>query len=646
MARNTPEYKIGESYWIRFSQCDIDIMASNIDSDYIEFDGSKDFYYRIGYLGGEWIRVIGGTYSTIRILESDDVTIELFGDATSLMTISNEDVNAEIVGVYKSNNLSDDDVWNEFLKGLFMVHPIVCELYTFDGEQNQVDKASDLTIRGYYIGAFREECEILTPSVLFEFNSFPIFNYVFIPSLSRFYFVTNITCVRSNLYRVDMKIDVLYSYMDDIYNQSGFIARNENSYSTHIIDERLPISYEKYETTGDVQTAYGTPSSDNAINVTFGFDFSGTDYVYLLDCISNLDVAYYNQLQPPTKLPLYPKISSIKVANNMLYVMEYTTMIQFVSGIFKDSSLASYVNSFLVFPFDITTITTYTNESRLTINDKELDYSDGTFKTPSSVNVHADRTRALAWSSMGYVVVADFTITSYFSDNNAFLNYEPYSKYELYIPFVGWIELKSVDILDKRLIVYYGVDVSNGFATCYVKQYITQKTIFSTPCQIGIKLPINTSNAEILTREKQNNNLNMMMGLIASGVSVGMGVMMENPIGIVGGVLGAGKTIASYVNKNNMMLGQAQTTFASTDTSAYDDVTKVRFRIYRPTLIPIDDDIYAHYQGYPINQYDELSNYSGYTEIPEIHYIPQSQTNITIREIDEIISLARKGIIL
>lgn len=431
--------------------------------------------------------------------------------------------------------------------------------------------------------------------------------------------------------------------MDDIYNQSGFVLRNENSYSPNIVDDRLPIAYEKEEISGNVQTTYGTPLVDSAVNVTFSFSSFYTNWV--IDCLSTIDSQIYAQLNPPTKMPLYPKIASNKVAHNLLYAVDSGVMTSFTYGIFKDSSLASYVNSFILYPFDVTSVTLYTSGERLTIHNKELDYSDDTFKNPSNVGTHVS-TNLLLNATMGYVVVSDFTITPQFSDNESFLNYEPYSKYEFYIPFIGWIELKSIDILSKRIIIYYGIDVSTGTATCYVKQYSTQKTLYSAPCQIGIKLPINTSNAEILTREKQNNNLNMILGLISSGVSIGIGAVKGNPIAMVGGVLSGGKAIASYINAKNMMIEQAQTSFASSESIAYDDIQQVRFRFYHSKVITIDDDVYSHIQGYPVNQYDALTSFSGYTEIPEMHYYPQSQTNITKTEIDEIISLARKGIIL
>lgn len=94
-------------------------------------------------------------------------------------------------------------------------------------ESNRLDKTDYLTKISEISGTLRDETSVLKPSVDIYYEGTPNFNYVYINAFSRYYYVTGITSVRQNLWRIDLSVDVLMSYKDEILNLTAHIDRNE-----------------------------------------------------------------------------------------------------------------------------------------------------------------------------------------------------------------------------------------------------------------------------------------------------------------------------------------------------------------------------------------------------------------------------------
>ena len=136
----------------------------------------------------------------------------------------------------------------------------------------------------------------------------------------------------------------------------------------------------------------------------------------------------------------------------------------------------------------------------------------------------------------------------------------------------------------------------------------------------------------------------MVLGLLSSALSIGVGVISENPVAIAGGVLSAGKTIASNVNANRMLFNRAQTTYGSGDASFY-SIQDVHMKVTKNVKMIQLGTIYKKLQGLPYNMYVALNGLTGYVEIGDIHFDAKGY-NIYSTEIDEIVALLKGGVIL
>lgn len=112
-------------------------------------------------------------------------------------------------------------------------------LYQSHAEANRVNKEQLLVSVGTLSGALREECSMLTPSITYQSSDVPTFNYVYIPVFNRYYFVTSLTSVSKNIWRMELKCDVLMSYKDKILALHGVIGRQENDFNDFLIDDKV-----------------------------------------------------------------------------------------------------------------------------------------------------------------------------------------------------------------------------------------------------------------------------------------------------------------------------------------------------------------------------------------------------------------------
>lgn len=119
--------------------------------------------------------------------------------------------------------------------------PIQINLYKNTAEPNRLDKTDYLTLVNSLNGEFREENSITSLSITIEYNKVPDFNYIYIPTFNRYYYVDDVISVRTNLWEIILSVDVLMSFKDAIMSCKGFVERNEFTYNEKIIDNKRVV---------------------------------------------------------------------------------------------------------------------------------------------------------------------------------------------------------------------------------------------------------------------------------------------------------------------------------------------------------------------------------------------------------------------
>lgn len=203
---------------------------------------------------------------------------------------------------------------------------------------------------------------------------------------------------------------------------------------------------------------------------------------------------------------------------------------------------------------------------------------------------------------------------------SSYLDYDPYTKAEIYLPYCGTHQLSVDDIMNKTVEVRYHVDILSGSCCAYVK------------CGDSV--------------------LYQFIGQCASSIPVASGDFSEIVSSAINAALAVGSVIAtggasapfalpSYTaNAVNILKEKIQKSGSISGTGGMLAIQKPYLILTRPRqAVPANQN---HYTGYPSFITENLSELAGYTEIEEIHL---ENVPATDSELNEIVTLLEGGVI-
>lgn len=84
--------------------------------------------------------------------------------------------------------------------------------------------------------------DILNPTILVKglLTDFTEYNYAYIPGFRRYYFIKNIQSMSTELVTIELTVDVLMSFREEIKKCSGYVLRQENKYNQYLVDSEQP----------------------------------------------------------------------------------------------------------------------------------------------------------------------------------------------------------------------------------------------------------------------------------------------------------------------------------------------------------------------------------------------------------------------
>lgn len=102
---------------------------------------------------------------------------------------------------------------------------IKIKTFIYDGKPNAVNKT--LQENEEYTGVLNATFNVLSPVVRFRTRTPVTFNYVYIESLNRYYFVSE-KRQDGDICTVHLRVDVLFTYKDIILNSSATLVKGDN----------------------------------------------------------------------------------------------------------------------------------------------------------------------------------------------------------------------------------------------------------------------------------------------------------------------------------------------------------------------------------------------------------------------------------
>ena len=205
---------------------------------------------------------------------------------------------------------------------------------------------------------------------------------------------------------------------------------------------------------------------------------------------------------------------------------------------------------------------------------------------------------------------------------NNFLDYEPYTKYEVYVPFCDTVELSAADILGHTLNVRLVVDLFTGVCTGYI--LADSLCIETTSGNVGVSLPLtgldtatinaNIANAEANKKAAKKNYIKGHFDIITQKDKVGA---------LWTQILGTNEDVVKKADYDLKHIETPMHTIgAASPLTSWAMDLNARVIIYYPTGDAITDNTppelrdlttYGHTTGFATIDNATLSSYSGFT---------------------------------
>ena len=200
------------------------------------------------------------------------------------------------------------------------------------------------------------------------------------------------------------------------------------------------------------------------------------------------------------------------------------------------------------------------------------------------------------------------------------LDYAPYTSVQIYLPYIGFVDLDTNEVMNSRITLKYRFDVFTGMclARLFVNRNGVTHELYNFEGNSAVHIPLTG-------RDFTNAIAPMLSGAVgliggaATGNPVAMALGAKNMIGNSANVKRSGS-----LSSNTGVLGQ-QTPF---------------ILVNRPKAYNAAS--YNSYYGYPSNWTVTLSSCSGYTRCKDVHLDALSCSD---QEREEIEALLREGVI-
>lgn len=201
------------------------------------------------------------------------------------------------------------------------------------------------------------------------------------------------------------------------------------------------------------------------------------------------------------------------------------------------------------------------------------------------------------------------------------LDYDPYTKYDLYLPMIGCMSLSADEITGKRLSVKYIIDIISGSCVAFVS--VNNSVLYSASGNCMLKLPISGRDAS---------------SLYSSIIQLGASAV---PTIATGGALG----LTGVVNSGLSVLGNKPHAQHSGTMSGNNGVLNVKYPVLTITRAKqsLPENFYK-FKGYTSNITEQIKNLYGYTEVEYIRL--ENISGITDSELTELEEILKSGFIV
>lgn len=198
----------------------------------------------------------------------------------------------------------------------------------------------------------------------------------------------------------------------------------------------------------------------------------------------------------------------------------------------------------------------------------------------------------------------------------SYLDYDPYTRFSIFLPFIGFKDLSADDIMGKQIILDYDVDILSG--ACTARLQAGGNVLYQWSGQCSIQLPVTASNWN-----------QVFQGATSAALSAGLSVATGTAGPVLAGALAA-EGVQAIMGKPRIERGGT----ASGAAGWMGGLTPYLVRVTPQAIIPSDQNKFI---GYPAFSSISLGNLTGYNEISSIHLEGIPATGAELEELEAIL---------
>lgn len=293
----------------------------------------------------------------------------------------------------------------------------------------------------------------ISPTFLLNNSGKPDYNYLVFEGW--YYFITDITSVRQDLWEVSCNIDALATAKSAILNTKAYVLYDSVS-NTEIPDNRLPIKTTKSVSANSVACPLSVDGGCYILSITGAHGSTGVYKVTegqlasLIDDVSNIEnnIFDFGGITPPSA-PSAPSGGTLED-----YVEFVGDMLEFVGNYIK------YAIDCAVRP-----ISQFFGSGNIPENIRECRYipfNRGVTGTPITVYLGTFLTQTTIAKLVTDTIVDSVSVNIPWQAND-FRRRSPYTDVYLYIPYIGMTKLSSENLIGQSSVtVSYALCVRDG----------------------------------------------------------------------------------------------------------------------------------------------------------------------------------------
>lgn len=435
--------------------------------------------------------------------------------------------------------------------------------------------------------------------------------------------------------------------------------------------QEIPYSESNYELILKMTACFGIPFSPTS-KESFAAEFTDNDlYLPVIDESGIAHGEYTHGLRNVAN-PLYdldgirdinydpaqkvdPNTYSVTTGFNTVGVVASTTKAYVVNGaalIGLSGELWSIVGDLITNPEDISNLDNLSLDAFLTSNPIDAIVSVKKFpllSVPHGENLINVKLGKYTTSAGGYDLAMqqaryNFTGIPIFPKfGNCFLDYSPYTKMQLYVPFCGTIDIDAADFMGRTLSVEMCIDFTTGAVTAYVLANQLVVTSLTGNCAVDIPITgteqatINSAleSATIAERQARHKMILTNWGVLTHPIKT-----FTSPLKTLSSTIDPALNLAqreyelTHINTPLRQIGQAsplnawELEFVCRLIIYYPDGECIQFNATNePTLIADKVKAFGDVNGFATVETDTLSNFTGFTQVSDADLTGVSATD-------------------